>query len=70
MKIKLKVRPNSSKDEIKKISEEDYEVWLKEKAENNKANVELVKLLQRFFKRKVKTKSGFNSRNKIVELED
>jgi uncharacterized protein (TIGR00251 family) len=69
MKIRLKAHPNSSIEKIQKNSEEDYEVWIKEKAEDNKANVKLVKLLQRFFKKKVKIKSGFTSKKKIMEIE-
>ena len=70
MKIKLKVHPNSSRQEIKKTGVDSYEICVKEKPENNKANVELVKLLQRFFKKEVKIKSGFKSKNKIIEVFD
>ncbi len=28
--MKIKLHPNSSKEEIKKIDERNYEVWLKE----------------------------------------
>jgi uncharacterized protein (TIGR00251 family) len=69
MKIKVRVHPNSSKEEIKQISRESYEIWLKEKAEDNKANTALIKLLKRHFKSDAKIKSGFTSRNKIVEIE-
>lgn len=70
MKIKIKVHPKSSKEEIKKISDSDFEIWLKQPAVENRANVYLVKLLQKFFNKKVEIKSGFNSRNKVVELKD
>lgn len=68
MIIKVKVKPNSGKQEVKKISENEYVVCLKKPAEDNKANVELCKLLQRYFKREVRIKSGFTSKNKIIEL--
>ena len=68
MKIRVKIHPNSSKEKIKKIKD-DYEVWIHEKAEDNKANLKLVKMLKKYFKCDVKIKSGFTSRNKIVELD-
>ena len=68
MKIKIKVKPNSGKQGI--IKKDDfYLVYLKSSPENNKANLELLKLLKRHFKKDVKIKSGFTLRNKIVELE-
>jgi len=69
MKIKVKVHPKSSKEEIKRIAEAEFEVWMKQPAVENKANVYLLKLLQKYFNAKeIKIKSGFNSKNKIVEI--
>lgn len=68
MKIKIKVHPNSSKEEIKKIDEDNYEIWIKEKAEDNKANIALIKVLKKYFKKEVNIKSGFTSKNKIIEI--
>jgi len=70
MKIKIKLHPSSSKEEIKKISDGNFEVWIKEKPIDNKANMELIKILKKYFGKSVKIKSGFTSRNKIVEIED
>ena len=67
MIIKVKVHPNSNKQEI--INKENkYEVYLKEKAENNKANLELIKLLSKYFNSKVSIKSGLKSRKKIIKV--
>lgn len=68
MELKIKVHTNSSKEEIKKISEREYEVWLRKKAENNKANMELVKLIKKYFNKEVKIVSGLKSKNKIAEI--
>lgn len=68
MKIKVKLHPNSSKEEIEKLNEDEFEVWIKEKPINNKANLELIKILKKFFKKDIAIKSGFTSRNKIVEI--
>jgi len=65
--IKIKVKPGSKIQEIKK-EEGKYIVKLKSRAEDNKANLELVKVLKKHFKTEVKIKSGFNSRNKIIEI--
>jgi len=68
MKIKVKLHPNSSQEKIKKINDKEYEIWLKEKPVDNKANEKLIKILKKYFKRKVNIKSGLNSREKIVEI--
>jgi len=68
MTIKIKVKPNFGKSEVIKKTEEDYEVKLKSRAENNKANIELIKLLKKYFKTEVRIKSGLKSRNKIIEV--
>ena len=79
MKIKIKVKPNSGEQSVEKISpelfsEEGFEglyfVKLKSSAEEGKANLELVKILTKYFKKEIKIKSGFTSRNKIVEVGD
>jgi len=44
-------------------------VKLKSVPENNKANVELLKVLKKYFGFPVKIKSGFTSRNKVVEVD-
>ena len=68
MKIKIKLHPNSSQEKIKMLKDNEYEVWIREKPLDNKANLELVKILKKYFKKDAKIKSGFTSRNKIVEM--
>ncbi|PIO08455.1 hypothetical protein COU59_01570 [Candidatus Pacearchaeota archaeon CG10_big_fil_rev_8_21_14_0_10_34_12] len=68
MKISVKVHPNSSQEKIKKINEKVYEMWIKEKPMDGKANAILTKLLKKYFNSEVKLVSGFNSRNKILEV--
>lgn len=69
MEIKVKVKPGSSKQELKKI-EEGYEAHVKAPAENNKANIELIKLLKKEFGSDVKIIRGYKSRNKVVEIKE
>jgi uncharacterized protein YggU (UPF0235/DUF167 family) len=70
MIIKVNAKPNSSFEGIKKIAEGGYLVNVKDKAENNKANISVIRLLANefgvYFKNiKIKNK---NSRKKIVEI--
>ncbi len=68
MKINVKVKPNSGRQEIVKEDENNFTIFLKSAPEDNKANTELVKLLHKYFKIDVKIKSGLTGRNKIVEV--
>ena len=68
MILKIKVKPNSEKQEIEKIDEENYKISLKSKPENNKANIELIKLLKKHFGKDIKIIKGLRNRNKIVEV--
>ena len=64
--MKIKVKTNCKKQEVKKQGE-IYLVSLKSRPENNKANIELLKLLKRKFKKDVKIIKGLKSKEKIVE---
>ena len=68
MILKIKVKPNSEKQEIEKIDEENYKISLKSKPEDNKANIELIKLLKKHFGKDIKIIKGLRNRNKIVEV--
>lgn len=70
MKIKIKVKPNSSQEKVVKNSDIEYDVWIKEKPVDGKANLELIKLLSKYFGREVEIKSGFTSRRKIINVQD
>lgn len=71
MKIKIKVKPNSNISKIIKKRDNEFFAELKSEAENNKANIELIKLISRYFNvktKKIKIKFGLKGRDKIVEL--
>lgn len=68
MKIRVKVNAGSGKQEIIKIKDNEYKISLREKAENNKANIELIKLLKKYFKKEIRIIKGLKSRNKVVEI--
>ncbi|MBS3071049.1 DUF167 domain-containing protein [Candidatus Pacearchaeota archaeon] len=70
MKFKIKVHPNSSQEKIEEIDKNYLEVWIKEKPVNNKANIKIIKILKNYFGKGIKIKSGFTSRNKIIEVSE
>jgi len=57
---------------MKKLEKGNYLAYLKEKAEDNKANKELINLVSGYFKisfSQIKIKTGKRSREKIIEIE-
>ena len=68
------VKPNSSRTEYIGIDNEGrYKINIKEKAEDNKANIELIKLLKKYFSdeyevKNIKILKGLKSRDKIIEV--
>jgi len=68
MRLNIKVQPSSGRQEIKKISQNEYKVFLKKSPEDNKANKELTKLLKKYFKKDIKIIKGFTSKQKVVEI--
>lgn len=70
MKIKVKIHPNSSKEQIIKLKEKEYEVWIRESPVEGKANIALEKILKKHFKKQCKIVFGLKSRKKVVEIQD
>lgn len=71
MKINVQVKPNSSKIEVKKISEIEYVVKIHSPLEKGKANEELLKVLSEYFavpKKKIHILKGHFSRQKLIEI--
>jgi uncharacterized protein YggU (UPF0235/DUF167 family) len=70
MKINLKVHSNSSQEKVKKLEDKNYEIWIKEKPIDGKANVFVEKFLKKELGFKCKIVSGFSSKLKVVEIEN
>lgn len=70
MRVKVVVRPKSGKSEVQGFDEkrEAYKVNLKSAPEGGKANLELIKLLRKKFRKEARIVSGSTSREKTVEL--
>ena len=72
MLVKVKVLPNSKKQEVIKKAEDSFEVRVKEKPVDNKANKAVIRLLSLFLKepeQKIRLIKGFKQRNKIFKIE-
>ncbi|SNZ08426.1 hypothetical protein SAMN06265182_1277 [Persephonella hydrogeniphila] len=73
MRIKVKVKPNAKKEEIKKIEEDYYEVKVTVVPEKGKANKKVIEVLSRHLKvpkSKIKLIRGETSREKVFEIEE
>ena len=71
MRVEIRLHPGSSKEEIKKLKEDKYEVWIKERAIDGKANLFLIKFLKKYFGVKVKLIKGaghFNTNSGYTEF--
>ncbi|MCR4334148.1 MAG: DUF167 family protein [Patescibacteria group bacterium] len=71
MYIKLRVVTNAKKEKINKISEDHFEIWIREKAERNMANRRVVEVMKKYFKTgKIRIVSGHHSPSKIISVGD
>lgn len=69
-RFKAIIKPNSPSNEIVGFNKDKnaYLIKIKAMPKDNKANIELVKFLSKVLKKRVKIKSGFKSREKIIEV--
>lgn len=71
MYIKVRVFPKSKKEDFKKISENNFEIKVKEKAERNMANTKVIEILSEHFgvgTNKVKIINGHRSPSKLINI--
>ncbi len=71
MKIFIKAKPNSKIESIKKLSETNFEICVKEPPVKGRANAAIIKVLARHFGIPVSSvdiTAGHTSRQKIVEI--
>ncbi|MBC8501324.1 MAG: YggU family protein [DPANN group archaeon] len=66
--LKIRVKPNCSKSEIKDYDENRNTLLVDIAAppEKNKANIEVVKFFSKLLKKKVKIKKGLKNREKVL----
>ncbi len=73
MKIKVKVKPNAKKDEIKEIEKDYFEIRVTVVPEKGKANKRVIELLSKYLKvpkSRIKLVKGETSREKLFEVEN
>ncbi|MDY6985552.1 MAG: DUF167 domain-containing protein [Candidatus Thermoplasmatota archaeon] len=68
MRIKIKVVPNSDRDEV--IEGDPLIVRVRDMPVKGKANRAVIKLLSKHFNSRVRIVSGAKSKEKIVEVKD
>ena len=71
MLIKIKTFPSSKKQEIIKKSKDSFDIKVKSKPIQGKANEEMIKVLVEYFKipeNKIRIIKGFKQKNKIIKI--
>ncbi len=72
MQIFAKVKPNSKEEKLEKLDGDNFLLWVKAPAKENKANIAVIELLSKYFdtpKSAVKIMSGHKSKNKVFNIE-
>lgn len=72
MKIFANVKPGAREERIERISDKEFNIWIEEPAENNKANIRVMNVLARTLGISAldMTIKNPKSRRKIIEIED
>jgi len=68
-RITVDVKPGAKENRIERIGEGWYIVSVRAPRKKGKANVEIIKLLQKHFGGRARIVQGFRSTRKIVEIE-
>ncbi len=69
--FKIIVKANSSKNEILGYDKERgaYRVNIKARAQDNKANIEIIKFFSRLLKKKARIVKGLRGKEKVIRVE-
>lgn len=70
MLIKIKVFPKTRREEINKIKEDKFEIFIRARAQNNEANMRVVEIVRLLFPQNkgIKIVKGHTTPNKIIEV--
>ena len=71
MKLQIRVKTNSGKQEIESFGDNRYLVYLESAPENNEANIELLKLMAKHLgipSTKLRIISGASGKDKTLEI--
>ena len=69
MYIKVKVITEAKKEVVKKISDDHYEISLREPAERNLANKRILEIMHEIYPGSVKIVSGHHHPSKIISVD-
>ena len=70
MYIKVKMKPGSKKELVQKVSIDHYDISVKEKAENNRANDRLLEIMRNEYPNSIiRMISGHHSPSKILSID-
>lgn len=69
-RFRIIVKPNSRENKIEGFDSQRnaYRISIKARAEDNKANIEVIKFLSKMLGNKVRIVSGLKSREKMIEV--
>lgn len=71
MEIKVRITPQSRKEQILRKDEKTFLISVREKAEDNKANIRMKEILAEFFHTRtqnVRIFSGHHARSKVIRI--
>ncbi len=70
MYLKLKVIPDSKQEKVEQVKDDEYRLWVKVPAENNRANTRVLEIVRELFPgKKVRLVSGHTNPSKIVSID-
>lgn len=70
MYLKLKVIPDSKNEKVEQLKDDEYRVWVKAPAENNKANTRVLEIIRELYvNKRVRLVSGHTSPSKIISID-
>jgi uncharacterized protein (TIGR00251 family) len=70
MYLKLKVVPDAKQEKIEKLKDDEYRIWVKAPAENNRANTRILEIIRELYPAsRVRLVSGHISPSKIVSVD-
>lgn len=71
MKISIKVKPSAKQEKIEDLGGNNFIVWVREPAKENKANFAVLEAIAKHFSvgiSRVRFLSGVKSREKVIEV--
>ena len=67
--MEIIVKANSKKEKVEFDEKRKlYIINVKSEAKNNKANIDVIKLMSKFLKKPVKIVKGFKSKKKVIDI--